>query len=352
MLITEEKINEIIEKIKSDKLFNDYLKRKRRREKIIMFFLVLFLIELIFFLIYNQVLIILFFLLILLLFLIIFLFILFWSNFFTFIKNLIQYILSFIDEKISYYLSYDKKESFYLKKIISKYVQYLDKNFKYSPKNDLFPLSLKEYTLNSFLLKPYKKIILQEDSISFETDKFKLYWEEVKIYDDLNNTDHFYIFYVEVLNHKFSIKNLVRIVPDLTFVNNLNDFYVDFFSLNIPLQFIKRSLWWEKVTLENIDFEKIFDVYSESEMEARKLLTPKIMEQLFNLVKTTGKQREFAFVDNKIYIKLNLDKSSYMELSLYWGVEHNIKNFFMEIKILFDFLSYLSIDYFVDNDIW
>jgi hypothetical protein len=48
---------------------------------------------------------------------------------------------------------------------------------------------------------------------------------------------------------------------------------------------VKYFLSKDRVKLENQEFEKIFDVQSKDEVEARRLLTPKMMEKLVELVK-------------------------------------------------------------------
>jgi hypothetical protein len=49
----------------------------------------------------------------------------------------------------------------------------------------------------------------------------------------------------------------------------------------LALYFVNRK----RIELENVEFEKIFDVYSDDEIEARRLLTPKMMEKLVNFAK-------------------------------------------------------------------
>ena len=58
-----------------------------------------------------------------------------------------------------------------------------------------------------------------------------------------------------------------------------------------------------QVTLENPDFEQIFDVYSTDDQEARYLLTPKLMELVLaaNAVQVMDMLR-LAFVNNSLYV--------------------------------------------------
>ena len=60
-----------------------------------------------------------------------------------------------------------------------------------------------------------------------------------------------------------------------------------------------------QVTLENPDFEQIFDVYSTDDQEARYLLTPKLMELILsaNAVQSMDMIR-LAFVQNSLYVAM------------------------------------------------
>lgn len=58
----------------------------------------------------------------------------------------------------------------------------------------------------------------------------------------------------------------------------------------------------EKVELENQDFMDQFSVYSESQQEARYLLTPAMIEALYGLQMRVGKPMSFSFKDSKLFI--------------------------------------------------
>lgn len=90
----------------------------------------------------------------------------------------------------------------------------------------------------------------------------------------------------------------------------------------------------KRVEMENIDFEKQFDVFSEDQVEARMLVTPAFMSRLLDFQKKTGKAYEFYFKGGEVYIKSDVS-SSYMEFSLFRNVFDNALDyvrFYMEIK--------------------
>ena len=99
--------------------------------------------------------------------------------------------------------------------------------------------------------------------------------------------------------------------------------------------------WKKRVKLENIEFEKEFDVYSEDQIESRKLLTPSFMYRLVDYVNKINKDRvyEMYFHKNIFYVKFNFLRTgwtkNYMEISKWKNVFNNLEDyveFYLELK--------------------
>jgi hypothetical protein len=58
------------------------------------------------------------------------------------------------------------------------------------------------------------------------------------------------------------------------------------------------------VRLENIDFERLFSVYSSDQQEARYLLTPKLMELVLRAQSTLGGEFRLSFHDNSVFLTI------------------------------------------------
>lgn len=58
-----------------------------------------------------------------------------------------------------------------------------------------------------------------------------------------------------------------------------------------------------RVKLENVAFEKIFDVNCEDQIMSRMVLTPAFMDRLVTFVGKTGGKYEFFFEDENLYVK-------------------------------------------------
>lgn len=62
------------------------------------------------------------------------------------------------------------------------------------------------------------------------------------------------------------------------------------------------------IKMENSEFEKLFAVYGPNEIEARYILTPKLMEEIVNFRKKMNKNIHISFINSKIYIAINIEE--------------------------------------------
>jgi len=92
----------------------------------------------------------------------------------------------------------------------------------------------------------------------------------------------------------------------------------------------------ELVKLENPKFEKAFAVYSYDQIEARTILTPKIMEFMVKLqYKFRYNPLNFSFIDNKMYLAIHFNNvAKLFEPHLIpWGID-----LFREMKKHYDLI--------------
>lgn len=83
----------------------------------------------------------------------------------------------------------------------------------------------------------------------------------------------------------------------------------------------------EKVTLEDVEFNKMFNVYSNDQVESRFILTTSFMEKLKTL-KTlfNAKHVSASFIEGKLYIAADIGKDSFNIANLFKPV-NNKKDF-------------------------
>lgn len=76
----------------------------------------------------------------------------------------------------------------------------------------------------------------------------------------------------------------------------------------------------ELVKLEDINFEKHFVVYSKDQIEARKILTPRMMEKILHYNKKTRHTIHLCFEPSKLYLAIPMNKN-YFEPNLSSGIK-------------------------------
>lgn len=88
----------------------------------------------------------------------------------------------------------------------------------------------------------------------------------------------------------------------------INTFYMDItpdfknkFANRVFADFKKMLGNKHVVRLENPEFERYFEVFSDNQIEARKIITLEFMEKLLEVRKNVGKNISIIYVGNKIY---------------------------------------------------
>lgn len=67
----------------------------------------------------------------------------------------------------------------------------------------------------------------------------------------------------------------------------------------------------QKTKMDNSEFNDTFATFCDDEIAARYILSPSLMEKMLYLRKFFGAKCDFCFVENKIYIYINLGKDSF-----------------------------------------
>ena len=110
------------------------------------------------------------------------------------------------------------------------------------------------------------------------------------------------------MNKAFSGQTVVR-----------NDWGIFNFFMRSPKCRINRDdVKLEKVKLEDSQFEKYFEAFSNDQVEARYLLTTAFMERILEVKKRFhGKNIQFSFFDNKLFIAIPTRKDMFETTSLF-----------------------------------
>jgi hypothetical protein len=100
-----------------------------------------------------------------------------------------------------------------------------------------------------------------------------------------------------------------------------------------------------KVGLESIEFEEKYEVYSDSQIEARYILTPVMLEYMMELKKSLPKT-EYSFFDNRLFMNIRI-KENYFEASNFFTPitsRKNIQKIFTELYLLFSIVETLKLN--------
>lgn len=87
------------------------------------------------------------------------------------------------------------------------------------------------------------------------------------------------------------------------------------------------------VKLENPEFEKLFVVHSSDQIEARYVLTPKIMEAIVKIYKRYGSQMHLSFIGSKVYCAISMHKDLFEPRVMRSGVN------FSDIAFIYYYLA-------------
>lgn len=139
------------------------------------------------------------------------------------------------------------------------------------------------------------------------------------------------------MNFNKKFKNITLIKSDLGLIKNY---------LNKPSD---SSDNLQKVALEDPEFEKIFEIYSQDQIEARYLLSPAFMERLKSLTEFYGKNSKLqgSFCDNQLLLTFSGFKFDMFEPQSHlkpFDIAKDCKTLLKHINLIFTIIDSLEID--------
>ncbi|MBQ3675361.1 MAG: DUF3137 domain-containing protein [Campylobacter sp.] len=119
-----------------------------------------------------------------------------------------------------------------------------------------------------------------------------------------------YLARVDTKNKERSIQVQTPLFYGIAFIADFSKFFTaKIFVLDKKGSFTSTNL--RKTKMDNSEFNEIFATFCDDEIAARYILTPNLMEKMLYLRKFFGAKCDFCFVENKIYIYINLGKDSF-----------------------------------------
>jgi len=106
----------------------------------------------------------------------------------------------------------------------------------------------------------------------------------------------------------------------------------------------------KNVSLESGEFEDLFEVYSNSQIESRCILEPAFMSRLLDLSKEINnrgrKGMSFSFFQNKCFMMIPCDRNMFEPRSIFKSCisTKDVKKFLKETSIIFDVIDILNLN--------
>ncbi|MCU0570817.1 MAG: DUF3137 domain-containing protein [Oculatellaceae cyanobacterium Prado106] len=134
--------------------------------------------------------------------------------------------------------------------------------------------------------------------------------------------------------HK-SFQGITTVVPDHT-ERFLGHVAQDFQSLN------QRQ--GQLVRLEDPEFEKLFAVYSTDQIEARYLLSTRLMQKLVDFTRQMRRDTSISFVNDKIYIAIHFDEDLF-EPKLFTPMDFTpVREYFDTLQLMIGIVEELKLN--------
>lgn len=112
----------------------------------------------------------------------------------------------------------------------------------------------------------------------------------------------------------------------------------------------KLGNWWDdvkyqKVMMEDQEFNNTFKIYAQNEHDAFYILTPALMEKIKKLTASVSGKLLFCFIDNKLHVGLQNNKDSFEHGFLIKINEEKVMDeISKDIKLITNFVDELSLD--------
>ena len=102
----------------------------------------------------------------------------------------------------------------------------------------------------------------------------------------------------------------------------------------------------KKVELEDINFNKQFNVYAQNELDAFYILTPNTMEKIKEVENKVSGKLLFCFIDNKLHVGLYNSKDLFEYKNVYKSInlEQEKNNVLQDMKNITEFVDILDLD--------
>lgn len=215
-------------------------------------------------------------------------------------------------------------------------LNFLKQNFEniiYKPEEGISKKEIKKYnalnlgdkfTSNDYIFGTYKNVKFEQSDIHIQ----EKYEEEDKDGNKIITWETIFEGRYMIFDFNKNFKSNVQVISN------------DFIKRSLP--HIKNN---KKVKLEDIEFNKMFKIYSEIEHDAFYILTPHFMEKIKKLYKELDAPIKLTFMENKLHVAVNNGDDSFEYNVLNPINEEEIEqDIIKDIKLITNFVNELNLD--------
>ena len=245
-------------------------------------------------------------------------------------------ILVLLVTYIIYSIPYSKYKVIYKKVFVEKALNTVFTNLVYYPELGLDESIIRNtemmdmgdrYESNDYFSGKYKNISVEQADVEIKELR------ETKDSDGNTNTH-----YVTIFKGKWMIFDFNK-----SFKANMQVKTKDFYNSRISNW--GKEIKFNKIKLEDEEFNSLFKIYAQDEEEAFYILTPQFMDKIKKVANTVSGSLLFCFIDNKLHIGLNNNNDSFEPRLLSNPSDDEIKNSIIsDIKEITNFVDQLSLD--------
>ncbi len=202
--------------------------------------------------------------------------------------------------------------------VVKKIVELIDAKWKYEPGSFI---NQSEYVQSGLFKKPWDRYRGDDliygviDKTDFRLSELHTEYKTVTVDSKGQRTEHWHTIFKGLFAHadfNKEIKGKTLVLPDVA--------ERIFGKFGQKLQKIGSK--GQLVKLENIEFEKYFVVYSDDQIEARYILTPRMMEAIVNIRNQLRKEIYISFIGSRVYLAISFTKNLFEPRILRSGVKY------------------------------
>ncbi|MFH0861999.1 MAG: DUF3137 domain-containing protein [Candidatus Altiarchaeota archaeon] len=231
----------------------------------------------------------------------------------------------------------------YKDQVVGKVVKFIDEGLEYRPSQGIETSAYHDSKIFLTHVDRYHS----EDFISGTVGKTKVEFSEVHAeykteYRDSKGHRHTQwhtifrgIFFVADFNKDF--KGLTLVVPDTAqkLFGSLVGSFFQSHSIGRP----------DLVKMEDPEFEKLFVVYGNDQVEARYILSPSLMQRLVEYKKKTGKTLHFSFNKSQVYVAIPYNKDLFEPRIFRTLMDYDeVKGYFEDLKLVTSIVDELNLN--------